>query len=198
MRSDFYSGKLWFASRLSSDCTSWNLVSSLGLLNLQLLVLKEEKILLSYLCLCLDLDISWNFCFQKLSWISLSALTCKLGFTGQKFSIHGVLWKISKGRTLSLLVLVPCSRQINAHNSLQLPIWQSKSVLQSLFLQKTWDSVYERVWRLPRSWLQQLCSWQFWFGQCRWRWQYIWCFWRLQGLKLPNFNKHYIIMNSNF
>ena len=37
----------------------------------------------------------------------------KLGFTEQKFSIHGVLQKVSKGRTLSLLVLVPRSQQIN-------------------------------------------------------------------------------------
>ena len=40
-------------------------------------------------------------------------MTCKRGFIEQKLSIHGVLWKISEGRTFSLLILVFRSRQIN-------------------------------------------------------------------------------------
>ena len=105
---DFYHGKF----RFSSDCTSWNLVSSLGLLSLHLLVLKEER-LYWLICACvLILIISWNFYFQNFSCLGLSTLTCKLRFTEQKFSIHGALWKTSKGHTLSLLILAHRSEQI--------------------------------------------------------------------------------------
>ena len=96
--------------RLSPYYASWNLVSGLGLLSPDLLVLKEVK---TCLCLCFGLDCFQNFSFQNLSWLDLSALTSETGFTVQKVSIHGVMWKISKGHTLSLLILDPCSQQIS-------------------------------------------------------------------------------------
>ena len=68
-------------------------------------------------------------------------------------------------RTPPYFLSVIRPRRINVHNSRQLPIWQSKSVFRSLFLQKTWNSVYERASSLTRSWLQQLGSW---FGHCWW------------------------------
>ena len=113
MHTDLYFGKFSFVSKLTPDCKISNLVSSLGLLSPDLLLLKEEKTFW-LACVCpMVLNVSWSFCFQNLPWLGLSVLTCKLGFTEQKFSTHGVLWKISKGCTLSLLILVPCFRQIN-------------------------------------------------------------------------------------
>ena len=113
MRTDLYSGKLRFMSILSTEYTIWNLACNLGLFSPDLLLLKEEKTLW-LVCVCpLVLTVSWNVCFQNLSWLGLSALTCKLVFIEQKFSIYGVLRKFFEGRTLSLLILVLRSRQVN-------------------------------------------------------------------------------------
>ena len=125
MHSDFHSGKFIFVSRQSTDYTSWNLVSSLGLFSPDLGLKRENK----FIKLSVPCPLSWQFPetfdFQNLSWQHLSALTCcKLGFTEQKFSIHEDLWKISKGRNLSLLTLVSRFCQINANYLVQLPTSQ--------------------------------------------------------------------------
>ena len=110
-------------------------------------------------------------------------------FVPRPWQTMSVIRCILQSKSIIILIFpsflsVTCSRQINAHNSLQLPIRQSKSLFQRLFLQKTWDSAYEHEWKLARGWLQPFGCWQFWFGRCWCRWQYTWSFWRSRCLKL--------------